>query len=541
MNKQIFHGKESREKLLEGVNDLADAVVVTLGPRGRNVIIEKENLSPHITKDGVTVAKSINFSDSGKNLGAQIIKEAAQQTADTAGDGTTTSTVLARSIFKNGMEAVASGSNPIELYRGMQIATKSISNSLLKNVSKDVSSDETIKHIATISANGDTEIGSIIADAIKEVGRDGVVTVEEGNSAETELEIVEGLQFDRGYLSHFFMNNQSKLACILEEPNVLIYDGRISDMNEIIPLLENSSISNKPIVIIAHEVDGEALATMVVNSARGTLKCLAVKAPGFGQERIEILKDIAVLTGGTVISKELGLTLEDVTDEHFGVCDKIVSDKIKTSIIGGRGSKESIENRIELIKTEKEKTQSDYEKEKLQTRLSKLAGGVAIIRVGAQSEVELKEKKDRVDDAILSTKAAIEEGIVPGGGVALIHALENCDFGELLTLSKDMTIGSSIIAEACRAPFKAILTNAGLNSDKLLSELISRVSNGEELVGYDVVNEKFDNLVSIGVIDPTKVTRTALEKAVSVAGTLLTTECMIVNEPKNTSDTGEVK
>jgi chaperonin GroEL len=306
-------------------------------------------------------------------------------------------------------------------------------------------------------------------------------------------------------------------------------------------LLENSSISNKPIVIIAHEVDGEALATMVVNSARGTLKCLAVKAPGFGQERIEILKDIAVLTGGTVISKELGLTLEDVTDEHFGVCDKIVSDKIKTSIIGGRGSKESIENRIELIKTEKEKTQSDYEKEKLQTRLSKLAGGVAIIRVGAQSEVELKEKKDRVDDAILSTKAAIEEGIVPGGGVALIHAIEKSNIGELLSLSKDMAIGASIIAEACRAPFKAILSNAGLNSDELLSELIIRVSSGEELVGYDVVSEKFDNLVNIGVIDPTKVARTALEKAVSVAGTLLTTSAMIVNEPKSASDNGDNK
>jgi chaperonin GroEL len=532
MSKQIFHNRDSREKLLEGVNDLADAVVVTLGPRGRNVIIEKENSSPHITKDGVTVAKSINFTDSGKNLGAQIIKEAAQQTADTAGDGTTTSTVLARSIFKNGMDAVISGSNPIELYRGMQLATKSISKSLLKNVSNDVSSDETIKNIATISANGDTEIGSIIADAIKEVGRDGVVTVEEGNSSETELEIVEGLQFDRGYLSHFFMNNQSKLACILEEPNILIYDGRISDMNDILPILENSSISNKPIVIIAHEVDGEALATMVVNSARGTLKCLAVKAPGFGQERIEILKDIAVLTGGTVISKELGISLEDVTDEHFGVCDKIVSDKIKTSIIGGSGSKEAIENRIEMIKTEKEKSQSDYEKEKLQTRLSKLAGGVAIIRVGAQSEVELREKKDRVDDAILSTKAAIEEGIVPGGGVALIHAIQKSDIGEFSGLSKDMVIGASIICEACNAPFKAILSNAGLDSDTLLSELENRISNGEKLVGYDVINEKFDNLVDIGVIDPTKVTRTALEKAVSVAGTLLTTECMIVNEPK---------
>tara|TARA_B100001057_G_scaffold117565_2_gene116153 strand:- start:4735 stop:6339 length:1605 start_codon:yes stop_codon:yes gene_type:complete len=532
MGKEIFHGKESREKLLKGVNELADAVRVTLGPRGRNVIIEREG-APHITKDGVTVAKSIEFTDSSMNLGAQIIKEASQQTADNAGDGTTTSTVLAQHIFNEGMKQVEKGSNPIELYRGMQIGVKDIVKNLIDKVSEDIKSNEAIKNIATISANGDEEIGGIISEAIHQVGNDGVVTVEEGNNNETTLEIVEGLEFDRGYLSHFFMNNQTKLAAILEEPQILLYDGRIQNMDDIIGILEASSMGNKSIVVIAHEVEGEALASMVVNAARGTLKCLAVKAPGFGAERSEILKDMASLTGATIIGTELGVTLEDVTEEHLGSCDKVVSDKTKTAIIGGHGESDDIEERISLIKTEKLKCESDFEKEKLENRLGKLSGGVAVIKVGAESEVELKEKKDRVDDAILSTKAALEEGIVPGGGVALIHSKNMVT--TQTDLSKDRTLGIEIVNSSCEAPFRAIIENAGISADSLIEKLNSPLANNHK-VGYDVTTEEFGDLVEKGVVDPTKVTRTAIEKAVSVAGTLLTTECMVVIEPEAMDD-----
>jgi chaperonin GroEL len=532
MGKEIYHGKESREKLLKGVNELADAVKVTLGPRGRNVIIEREG-APHITKDGVTVAKSIEFSDSTINLGAQIIKEASQQTADNAGDGTTTSTVLAQHIFNEGMKQVEKGANPIELYRGMQEGVKVVVDELTKTISEDIKSNDAIKNIATISANGDEEIGGIISEAIHQVGNDGVVTVEEGNSNETSLEIVEGLEFDKGYLSHFFMNNQSKLASMLDEPNILLFDGRISQMDDILGILESSSMNNKPIVIIAHDVDGEALASMVVNAARGTLKCLAVKAPGFGAERKEILKDIAALTGATVVGDELGVTLEEVSEEHFGTCDKVVSDKLKTAIIGGHGEEEAINNRIGLIKTEKLKVESDFEKEKLENRLAKLSGGVAVIKVGAESEVELKEKKDRVDDAILSTKAALEEGIVPGGGVALIHSKNNATKPE--GLIKDRSIGFDIVFSACESPFRAIIENAGISADSLLDKLNSPLANNHK-IGYDVRNEEFGDLVENGVVDPTKVTRIAIEKAVSVAGTLLTTECMVVMEPETADD-----
>jgi chaperonin GroEL len=529
MGREIYHGKESREKLLKGVNELADAVKVTLGPRGRNVIIEREG-APHITKDGVTVAKSIEFSDSTMNLGAQIIKEASQQTADNAGDGTTTSTVLAQHIFNEGMKQVEKGANPIELYRGMQAGVKVVVDELMNNISEDIKSNDAVNNIATISANGDEEIGGIISEAIHQVGNDGVVTVEEGNSNETSLEIVEGLEFDKGYLSHFFMNNQAKLACILEEPQILLYDGRISNMEDILGILESSSMGNKSIVIIAHDVDGEALASMVVNAARGTLKCLAVKAPGFGAERTEILKDIEALTGATIVGSELGVTLEDVTEEHLGSADKVVSDKTKTAIIGGHGTEESINSRIGLIKTEKSKSESDFEKEKLDKRLAKLSGGVAVIKVGAESEVELKEKKDRVDDAILSTKAALEEGIVPGGGVALIHAKNRATKPN--GLSHDRGVGVDIVFSACEAPFRAIIENAGISADSLIEKLNSPLANNHK-VGYDVRSEEFGDLVENGVVDPTKVTRTAIEKAVSVAGTLLTTECMVVNEPEN--------
>ena len=528
MGREIYHGKESREKLLKGVNELANAVKVTLGPRGRNVIIEREG-APHITKDGVTVAKSIEFSDSTMNLGAQIIKEASQQTADNAGDGTTTSTVLAQHIFNEGMKQVEKGANPIELYRGMQIGVKEVVKNLISVVSEDIKTNEAIKNIATISANGDEEIGGIISEAIHQVGNDGVVTVEEGNSNETSLEIVEGLEFDKGYLSHFFMNNQAKLACILEEPQILLYDGRISNMEDILGILESSSMSNKSIVIIAHDVDGEALASMVVNAARGTLKCLAVKAPGFGAERTEILKDIEALTGATIVGSELGVTLEDVTEEHLGSADKVVSDKTKTAIIGGHGEEELIHNRIGLIKTEKTKSESDFEKEKLDKRLAKLSGGVAVIKVGAESEVELKEKKDRVDDAILSTKAALEEGIVPGGGVALIHSKNQTE--KPSGLEVDRGIGVDIVYSACEAPFRAIIENAGISADSLIEKLNSPLANNSN-VGFDVRTAEFGDLIEAGVVDPTKVTRTAIEKAVSVAGTLLTTECMVVMEPE---------
>ena len=534
MGKEIFHGKQSREKLLKGVNDLANAVRVTLGPRGRNVIIERDG-TPHITKDGVTVAKSIEFTDSAVNLGAQIIKEASQQTADNAGDGTTTSTVLAQHIFNEGMKAVEQGANPIELYRGMRLSVKEIIDNLTNHISLNIKTNDAIKNIATISANGDSDIGGIIAEAIHQVGTDGVVTVEEGNSHETTLVIVEGLEFDRGYLSHFFMNDQSKMASVLEEPQILLYDGRVSRMDDILTILEASSMNNKPIVIIAHDIDGDALASMVVNSARGTLRCLAVKAPGFGGERTEILKDIAALTGATLITSELGLTLEDVTDEHLGSCDRIVSDKSKTAIIGGHGDITSIESRITMIKTEKAKTESDFEKEKLQNRLSKLAGGVAVIKVGAESEVELKEKKDRVDDAILSTKAALEEGIVPGGGSALIHA-KNMITQRDGSLSADKIKGMEIVESACEAPFIAIIQNAGLSADSILATISNKFNSAvttDYTIGYDVISETFTNLVEAGVVDPTKVTRTALEKAVSVAGTLLTTECMVVVEKSN--------
>ena len=420
MGKEVFYGKTSREKLLEGVDALADAVVVTLGPRGRNVIIETDT-TPHITKDGVTVAKSIEFSDPTKNLGAKVIKEASQQTADNAGDGTTTSTVLARHIFKSGMDAIDHGANPIELKRGMDVAVKGIVSNLVDGVSTKVETNDQIRQVATISANGDGVIGSMIADAMSEVGRDGVITVEEGNSNEDELTIVEGLEFEQGYLSHYFINNQTKLNCELEDPQILLYDGRITEMDDIVGILENVSSKNQSIVVIAQEVEGQALATMVVNSARQTLKCVAIKAPGFGNERSEMLRDIAALSGATLFGG-VGKELEDITIDDLGSADRVVVTKSKSVIIGGAGESDDIKLRIDQVKHEIEESSSDYEKEKLHKRLSKLSGGVAVLRVGAESEIEMREKKDRIDDALLATKAAVEEGIVPGGGQALINA-----------------------------------------------------------------------------------------------------------------------
>ena len=508
---------------MDGVNELANAVKVTLGPRGRNVIIQKDS-APHITKDGVTVAKSIEFSDVAKNLGAQVIKETAQQTADNAGDGTTTSTVLAQSIFNQGMDVVEMGANPILLRRGMNTAVSEITKMLTEEISIKIEDNEQVKQVATISANGDSVIGGMIADAVREVGRDGVITVEEGNSNEDELEIVEGLQFDHGYLSHYFINNQSKLNCVLEEPVMLLYDGKISTMDQIIHVLEAVSAQSKPIVVVAHEVEGEALATMVVNSVRGTLRALAVKAPGFGSERTEILRDIASLVGGKLFGT-IDAELEDATLEDLGSCDKVVSNKRETTIVGGHGDADALKLRIEQIKKEIEDQKSDYEKEKLHKRLSKLSGGVAVIRVGAQSEVEMKEKKDLFDDALLATKAALEEGIVPGGGAALYHCSKDINEPK-----GDEHLGYAIVMRACKAPMQEILNNAGLDYKKVFGLLDANYTTDTRM-GYDVVSENMVNMIEKGVIDPTKVTRTAIEKAVSVAGTLLTTECMIVEEP----------
>ena len=518
MGKEVFYGADSRKKLLEGVDALADAVVVTLGPRGRNVIIETDT-TPHITKDGVTVAKSIEFKDPTKNLGAKVIKEASQQTADHAGDGTTTSTVLAREIFKQGMDAIDNGVNPIELKRGMDVAVKGIVSNLVETISTKVDTNEQIKQVATISANGDEVIGSMIGDAMAEVGRDGVITVEEGNSSEDELTIVEGLEFDSGYLSHYFINNQTKLTSELEDPMILLYDGKIVDMDDIVGILESVSSKNQSIVVIAQEVEGQALATMVVNSARQTLKCVAVKAPGFGNERSEMLKDMAALTGATLFGG-VGKELEDITNEDLGSADRVVVSKSKSVIIGGAGEGDDIKLRIEQVKHEIDESSSDYEKEKLHKRLSKLSGGVAVLRVGAESEIEMREKKDRIDDALLATKAAVEEGIVPGGGSALIHASENVLLYDG-QLTPDQMSGFNIVCSACNAPFEAILKNAGI-------DIISNEEN--DTYGYNVVTEEWCDMLEAGVIDPTKVTRTALEKAVSVASTLLTTECMVVNE-----------
>ena len=530
--KQIFHGESSREKLLKGVNELADAVKVTLGPKGRNVIIQRDG-TQHITKDGVTVAKSVEFSDNTINIGAQVIKEAAQQTADKAGDGTTTSTVLAQYIFNEGMREIAkNGVNPIHLRRGMVDAAEAVIGKLTNEVSVKLDDMDRIENVATISANGDVKIGCMISDAVKEVGRDGVITVEEGNQSEDELVVVEGLLFDKGYLSHYFINNRDKLNCTLESPKVLLYDGKINKMDDVLHLLENASAKGESIAIIVHEIEAEALATMVVNAARGTLKCLAVKAPGFGTERTEILRDMAALCG-TQVFGGLNDSLEDITIDDLGNCDRVVSDKQETVIVGGKGSQEEINQRIEDVRTEINKTNSDWEKEKLHKRLSKLSGGVAVIRVGAQSEVEMKEKKDLFDDAILSTKAAMEEGIVPGGGSALIHA-SKIDGAVELGNNIDYGIGWNIVIKACSYPLESILINSGYEEPHdIINEIKKAESNH---YGYDVMRDIYTDMVKGGVIDPTKVVRIALEKAVSVAGTLLTTECMIVNEPEQKSE-----
>jgi chaperonin GroEL len=521
MAKEITFDTVAREKLKAGVDALANAVKVTLGPKGRNVVIDKKFGAPHITKDGVTVAKEIELADPIENMGAQMLKEVASKTADQAGDGTTTATVLAQAMVGAGLKNVASGANPMDLKRGMDKAVKAVVAEL-RNISREVGSDyEKIKQVATISANNDETVGSLIADAMKKVGTEGVITVEEAKGTETDVKTVEGMQFDRGYLSPYFVTNTENMEVELENAFILIYDKKISSMKELLPILEKTAQSGKPLLIIAEDVDGEALATLVVNKIRGALRVAAVKAPGFGDRRKAMLQDIAVLTGGTVISEETGLKLDNATLEDLGRAEKISIDKDNTTIVNGAGIKENILARVNEIKSQIEKTTSDYDQEKLQERLAKLAGGVAVLYVGAATEVEMKEKKDRVDDALHATRAAVEEGIVPGGGVALIRASAALD--SLAGLNDDETTGIQIVRRAIEEPLRQIVANAGGEG----AVVIQKIREGKGDFGYNARNEQYEDLFVAGVIDPTKVCRVALENASSIAGMLLTTECVI--------------
>lgn len=519
MSKIIKFDTDVRNGLNEGVNKLANAVKTTLGPKGRNVILQKQVGVPHITKDGVSVAKEIELSDPIENIGAQLVKEVASKTADMAGDGTTTATVLAQSIFNLGIKNVTAGANPMDLKRGIDIAVSSIVSEL-QNISKQVSTTTEIEQVATVSANNDSEIGSMIATAMEKVGKDGVITVEEAKGTETSVKIVEGMQFDKGYLSPYFVTEQSTMEAVLEKPYILLCDRAITSMKDILPILEQVVQTDKPLIIIAENVDGEALATMVVNRVRGSLKIAAVKAPGFGDKRKQTLEDIGVLTNGSVVVDEMGVTLETITLSDLGTAEKVIIGKDSTTIINGYGKKEDIEARVTQIKTQIENSQSDYEREKLQERLAKLSGGVAILQIGATTEVEMKEKKDRVDDALHATRAAVAEGIVPGGGTALIRAQQILN---TLDVSGDVKTGVDIIRKAIEAPLRTIVTNGGGMAEVVINE----VQNGKGNVGYNARTEEFEDLVEAGIIDPTKVTRLALENAASISSLLLTTECVV--------------
>lgn len=529
MAKDIFFDVEAREKLKKGVDSLADAVKVTLGPKGRNVVIGKKFGAPHVTKDGVTVAKEIELKDPIENMGAQMVKEVASKTADIAGDGTTTATVLAQAIVSAGLKNVAAGANPMDLKRGIDKAVAEVVKNL-KKISKEVGSDNSkIKQIASISANNDETIGALIAEAMKVVGNDGVITVEEAKGTETEVKTVEGMQFDRGYLSPYFVTNTEKMITEMENPLILICEKKISSMKELLPVLEPVVQAGKGLVIIAEDVDGEALGTLVVNRLRGSLKVAAVKAPGFGDRRKAMLEDIAILTGGQVISEERGMTLENVTMDMLGSAAKIEIDKDNTTIVNGKGKKADITARVGQIKAQIETTTSDYDREKLQERLAKLAGGVAVLYVGAPTEVEMKEKKDRVDDALAATRAAVEEGIVPGGGVALIRAIETLD--KLKGENEDEVTGIAIVKRAAEEPLRQIIANAGGEG----AVIVQKVKEGKEDFGYNARTETYEKLYKAGVIDPTKVTRIAVENAASIASMLLTTECVIADQPEESN------
>jgi len=525
MSKQVKYNVEARDALKRGVDILANAVKVTLGPKGRNVIIDKKFGSPAITKDGVTVAKEIELKDPIENMGAQMVKEVASKTADIAGDGTTTATVLAQAIVTAGIKNVAAGANPMDLKRGIDKAVTAIVENL-KQQSQTVGEDNNkIKQVASISANNDEVIGALIAEAMGKVGKDGVITVEEAKGTETEVKTVEGMQFDRGYLSPYFVTNADKMEAELENPYILIYDKKISNMKELLPVLEKQVQTGKPLLIIAEDLDGEALATLVVNKIRGSLKVAAVKAPGFGDRRKAMLEDIAILTGGTVISEERGYKLENADLSYLGTAEKVVIDKDNTTIINGAGQSDDIKNRVSQIKAQIETTTSDYDKEKLQERLAKLAGGVAVLYVGAASEVEMKEKKDRVDDALHATRAAVEEGIVAGGGVAFIRAIEALE--GMKGINEDETTGIAIVKRAVEEPLRQICQNAGIEG----SIVVQKVKEGTADFGYNARTDVYENLIAAGVIDPTKVGRVALENAASIAAMLLTTECVLADDP----------
>ncbi|MFZ2907287.1 MAG: chaperonin GroEL [Cyclobacteriaceae bacterium] len=525
MAKEITFDTSARDRLKKGVDKLADAVKVTLGPKGRNVILDKKFGAPSITKDGVSVAKEIELKDAIENMGAQLVKEVASKTADAAGDGTTTATVLTQAIFAHGIKNVAAGANPMDLKRGIDKAVGAIVENLKKQ-SKNIKGSQEIAQVATISSNSDVEIGKMIATAMDKVGKDGVITVEEAKGTETEVKTVEGMQFDRGYLSPYFVTNTEKMEADLESPYILIYDKKVSSMKELLPILEATAQTGKPLLIIAEEVEGEALATLVVNKIRGALRVAAVKAPGFGDRRKAMLEDIAILTGGKVISEETGMKLEDAKLEYLGRAEKINIDKDNTTIVNGAGKKSEITGRVNQIKAQIETTTSDYDKEKLQERLAKLSGGVAILYIGAATEVEMKEKKDRVDDALHATRAAVQEGIIPGGGVAYIRAIEALKSIE--TDNDDQATGVNIVRLALEAPLRVIAENAGQEG----SVIVNKVRDGKKDFGYNASENKFEDFFAAGIIDPTKVSRLALENAASIAGLLLTTEAVVSEIPE---------
>jgi chaperonin GroEL len=522
--KEILYQQEAREKMLRGVNAITRAVRVTLGPKGRNVLIEKSWGAPIVTKDGVTVAKEIELADKFENMGAQMVKQVASKTSDVAGDGTTTATVLAQAIFREGSKLVAAGMNPMDLKRGIDKAVAVVVDQLQK-MSKPTRDSAEIAQVGTVSANGDELIGKMIAEAMEKVGKEGVITVEEAKAMDSTLEVVEGMQFDRGYLSPYFVTDTESMEVVLEDPLILLHEKKISNMKDLLPLLEQVVRDGKPLLIVAEEIDGEALATLVVNKIRGTLAVAAVKAPGFGDRRKALLEDMAVLTGGTVVSEELGLKLENVTPKDLGRAKKVVVDKDNTTLIDGRGAKKAIEARIGEIRAQIEKSTSDYDKEKLQERLAKLAGGVAVVKVGAATEAEMKEKKARVEDALHATRAAVEEGIVPGGGVALLRAQSSLD-GLAEGLPEDQKPGVAIVRRAIEEPLRQISENAGVEG----SIVVDRVKNGKGSFGFNAATEVYEDLIKAGVIDPTKVVRSALQNAASVAGLLLTTEVSIAEK-----------
>ncbi|GAO44316.1 chaperonin GroEL [Flavihumibacter petaseus] len=525
MAKQIYFDIEARNRMKKGVDTLANAVKVTLGPKGRNVVIEKKFGAPAVTKDGVTVAKEIELEDPIENMGAQMVKEVASKTADVAGDGTTTATVLAQAIITEGLKNVAAGANPMDLKRGIDKAVEKVVEALQAQSQKIGNDTKKIEAVATISANNDPEIGKLIAEAMAKVGKDGVITVEEAKGTDTTVEVVEGMQFDRGYISPYFVTNSEKMEAELQNPYILIYDKKIGAMKDILHILEKVAQGGRPLVIISEDLEGEALATLVVNKLRGTLKVAAVKAPGFGDRRKEMLQDIAILTAGTVISEEQGFKLENADLSYLGVASSITIDKDNTVIVGGKGKKDDITKRINQIKAQIESTTSDYDREKLQERLAKLSGGVAVLNVGAATEVEMKEKKDRVDDALHATRAAVEEGIVPGGGTAFIRAITSLD--GFRSSNEDEKLGAQIVRRALEAPLRIIVENAGLEG----SVIINQIREGKGDYGFNARTEKFENLLKTGVIDPTKVGRVALEHAASIAGMLLTTECVVADKP----------